>query len=57
MNKDDIDWAPCLELGHSKSRDKEVVAIPDLMQMRIAHLVNEALGRISRICCASRFHL
>ena len=25
MNKDDIDWAPCLELGHSKSREKEVV--------------------------------
>ena len=24
MNKDDIDWAPCLELGHSKSREKEV---------------------------------
>ena len=24
MNKTDIDWAPCLELGHSKSREKEV---------------------------------
>ena len=24
MIKNDIDWAPCLELGHSKSREKGV---------------------------------
>ena len=58
MNKDDIDWAPWLELGHSKSREKEVANAEERAKraqarrkksMELSLLAEESSGPVDKV--------